>query len=140
MSQENPIPIQNRPAPSLKALATEKTGALKPSDTVETAGDRMRELDAETLPVAENRKLVGVVDEKNPDRQIAGHGHDPKTWTVGEIMSRNVIYCHEDEDGTAALRLMVEHDLDFLPVVDSQMRIVRIFTRQELSEGGGAGG
>lgn len=118
--------------PPLKTLGGREAGALEPHDTVETAGERMRAHDAETWPVAEDRKLVGVVDEKNPDWQIGGHGHDPKTWRVGEIMSRELVFCFEDEDCAKAGRLMEERDLHYLPVVDREMRIVGIFSRAEI--------
>ena len=122
------------PSVPLKELAAEKSGALKPGDTVQAAGDRMREHDAEVWPVAEDRKLVGMIDEKNPDWKLGGHGHDPKSSTVGQIMKRNVIFSYEDEDCTVARRKMEEHGLQFLPVVDRQMRIVGVFSREEIEE------
>jgi len=119
-------------SPPLKTLAAEKSKALHPKDTVQTAGDRMREHDAEVWPVAEDRKLVGTVDEKNPDWKAGGHGHDPKASRVGEIMKRDVIFCYEDEDCAVARRKMAEHSLQVLPVVDRDLRIVGVFTREEI--------
>ena len=121
-------------AASLSTLTTEKTGALHPEDTVETAGDRMREHDANAWPVAEDRKLVGAVDEKNPDWKIGGRGHDPKSWQVGQIMNREVVFCYEDEDCAHAEEVMRQRGLLHLPVVDRQMRIVGIFSRQEIHD------
>lgn len=121
-------------APPLKELAVEKAGALNPHDSVERAGDRMREHGASTWPVAEDRKLVGMVDQENPDWQIGGRGHDPKAWQVGEIMNRDVVFCYEDEDCGHARDLMEQRDLSYLPVVDRQMRIVGIFSRDEIQQ------
>jgi CBS domain-containing protein len=101
---------------------------------VQKAGERMREHDATTWPVAKDRKLVGMVDKKHPDRQLGGDGHDPKSWTVGQIMNREVVFCYDDEDCTRAEKLMEERDLSFLPVVDRQMHIVGIFSRGEIQE------
>jgi CBS domain-containing protein len=125
-------------APPLKAIVVEKAGALDPADSVKTAGDRMREHGAATWPVVEDRKLVGMVDEKDPDWKMGGHGHDPKSWSVGQIMSREVVYCYEDEDCAAARRVMEERGLSFLPVVDRQMRIVGIFSREEIAQKAGS--
>jgi predicted transcriptional regulator len=122
----------------LESLVAEKSGALHPADTVKTACERMRALDTKTWPVTEDRKLVGAVDDKNVDRQIGGHGHDPEDWRVSNIMSRDVIFCYEDEDCAEADRKMKEHDLTHLPVVDRQMRIVGIFSRQEVAQKAGA--
>jgi len=125
---------QDATAPPLKALAGQKTGALQPEDSVTTAGDRMREHNVDTWPVAQDCKLVGKVEAKNPDWQIGGHGHDPKAWRVGDIMSRDLVFCFEDEDCAKAHRLMEERNLHYLPVVDREMRIVGIFSREEIEE------
>jgi len=119
---------------SLKTLTAEKVGALNPGDTVQTAGDRMREHDAGNWPVAEDRKLVGMIDEKNPDWKAGGHGHDPKDSHVGSIMKRELMFCFEDETCAEARRKMDEHGVNFLPVVDRGMKIVGIFTREEVAE------
>lgn len=49
-------------------------------------------------------------------------------------MKRNVIFCYEDEGCAEAIRKMDENGLQFLPVVDRQMRIVGIFSRDEIKE------
>ena len=102
---KSPVATSLPETPSLKTLAGRKAGALEPGDDVQTAGRRMREHDAADWPVAEDRKLVGKVEEKNPDWQLGGHGHDPKSWRVGEIMSRELVFCFEDEDCAQARRL-----------------------------------
>ena len=127
---ENP---KAKPMP-LKALAAQTAGVLHPDDNVETAGNRMRKHDAETWPVVDDAKLVGIVDEKNPDWKAGGHGHDPKDCQVGEIMNRHAIFCYEDDDCTHAEKLMINHQLSYLPVVDREMRIVGIYSRREISE------
>lgn len=118
----------------LKNIAADKAGALRPEDSAKTAGDRMREHETGTWPVAEDCKLVGMIDTKNPDWQLGGKGHDPKTWKVGQIMSREIVFCYEDEDCAAARKLMDERGLSYLPVVDRQMRVVGVFSRDEVAE------
>src|SRR5262245_3824016 len=118
----------------LKSLATEKAGALSPRDSVETAAKRMREMRTKSWPVAEDRTLVGVVEDKQPDVTVGSHGHDPKSWLVCEIMKRDAIFCYEDEACAHAWRLMDEHDLNYLPVVDRDMRIVGIFDREDIAK------
>jgi CBS domain-containing protein len=128
-------PHSPKPKPiPLKDLQSEKAGVLHPQDSVHTAGDRMRKHDAAAWPVAEKKKLVGMIDERNPDWKIGGHGHDPNDWQVGQIMNREVVFCYEDEDCVHAESLMAQHNLLHLPVVDREMRIVGIFSRREIHE------
>lgn len=118
----------------LEHVVAEKTGALSPNDTVQTAGERMRSNEANAWPVAEEGKLVGLIDQANPDRQAGGHGHDPQTTRVGDTMRREVAFCYEDQDITEARRIMTERDLNHLPVVDRDMRIVGIISRSEIGD------
>lgn len=142
MPDEKSHPPKERPdpAPPLKTVVEERAGALTPGDTVKTAGDKMRAMDTEQWPVSEDRKLVGMVEDKHSDRKIAAFGHDPKSWRVNEIMNRDVIFCYEDEDCARARQVMDEHGLTYLPVVDREMRIVGIFSRDEIVEKADADG
>lgn len=63
---DKPEPKTRTESVPLKNLAAEKAGALRPDDSVETAGDRMREHETGTWPVAEDRKLIGMIDKENP--------------------------------------------------------------------------
>ena len=58
----------------LEEVVANQQGVLSPEDTVQKAGDKMRALNTEMLPVSEGRRLVGIVDEKDPDRRAAGFG------------------------------------------------------------------
>lgn len=132
------MPAPQKPSPSkasdtpLKNLVEESVGALHPNDSVQTAGIRMRDHDTSKWPVAKDHKLIGMIDGKNPDWEIGGHGHDPKSWKVGQIMSHDAAFCYEDEDCASAKRLMEERGLSYLPVVDREMHIVGIFSRAEI--------
>ncbi|MCX6848201.1 MAG: CBS domain-containing protein [Verrucomicrobia bacterium] len=132
------MPDQNTPdppkvaVPSLKSLTDEVSGPLHPDDSVQTAGIRMRDHDTSKWPVSQDRKLVGMINKKNPDWEMGRHGHDPKAWKVGQIMSDDVVFCYEDEECSRAQRLMEEHVLSYLAVVDREMRIVGIFSRAEI--------
>ena len=130
MSESKPEPRHD----SLAAVVTEKQPMLHPQDSVQAAGEKMRDLGAETLPVSEGTCLVGTVDQKNPDRRAAGFGHDPNDATVSEIMSDDAAYCLETDDCAAALRKMNERSLDRLPVVDRDMHIVGVVTQEDLTQ------
>ena len=92
----------------------------------------MRSVDANAWPVAEDGKLVGTVDQPDPDRQAGGHGHDPQSTRVGDTMRHDAIFCYEDQDAAEADRLMEEKGLNHLPVVDHEMRIIGIISRNDV--------
>ena len=120
------------PSNTLSDVVVGRTGALKPEDTVQTASDRMRENKQTSLPVTESRRLVGMMDQPHPVQEATRFGHDPSTTTVRESMNQHALYCFEDEDRGHALALMIENDLQILPVVDREMRIVGMVSRSDL--------
>ena len=124
----------------LENVVVEKTGALSPDDSIQTAGERMRSVDANAWPVVEDSKLVGVIDHPNPDRQAGGHGHDPSTTSVGETMRHDADFCYVDQSACDADRIMQERDLKHLPVVDREMRIVGIISREDVKDAESADG
>jgi len=130
MSKKKSKPVP--PSKTLSDVVLGKAGALKPDDTVQTAGDRMREKNQTSLPVTESRRLVGMMDNPHPVQQATRYGHDPRTTTVRDSMNKHAIYCFEDEDRGHALALMTVNDLQILPVVDREMRIVGMVSRSDL--------
>jgi CBS domain-containing protein len=133
------MPESNKPkeparTANLEEVVVEKQPLLHPQESIQEAGDKMRELDAGTLPVSEGRRLVGVMDQRDPDRRAAGFGHDPNAVFVREYMNTDVACCFEDDDCAEALRKMDERQLDRLPVVDREMRILGVVCRADLTE------
>jgi CBS domain-containing protein len=125
----------DRPKESItpaKSRATQRAGVLHPDDNVEAAGDRMRKNEAGAWPVVVDNKLVGMVADRNPDWKVGGHGHKPTDEKVGDIMTREAIFCHEDDECAYAEELMREHGLSHIPVVDREMRVVGIFSKKEI--------
>jgi len=55
------------PGPSLKSLTDVVAGALRPDDSVQTAGIRMGDHDTSKWPVSQDRKLVGMINKKIPN-------------------------------------------------------------------------
>jgi CBS domain-containing protein len=125
------LPEEGTQPKELADVLVEKTGALSVHETVQDAGDKLRALEVDSLPVSENRRLVGMVNERHPDRSAAGHGHDPQVERVGAYMSRDLVFCYEDQDRNEAEKLMKAKGLTYLPIVDHDMRIVGIVTRQD---------
>ncbi|MEO7931878.1 MAG: CBS domain-containing protein [Chthoniobacterales bacterium] len=113
-------------------VVIEKAGILTPDHTTEEAAHKMRAMETDVLPVTEDRRLVGMMSGQYADREVAKRGHDPKMIRVGEQMSRDVIFCYEHQDRTEADRIMKEKNLRYLPVVDNEMRIVGMITRDDI--------
>lgn len=125
-------PIKPLQETKVEDVLTEKPPTVHPQDTVQTAGDRMREAKATDWPVADGQKLLGTVDHPDPDRAVARFGHDPKATLVSQTMSRDIAFCYEDQSCAEALATMDERQVQFLPVLHRDQRIAGIISREDL--------
>ena len=82
--------------------------------------------------VLEGDKLLGVFTERDVVRRVVLKGLDPKTTPVAEVMTRQVITVREDADRSSVLKLMNEHHIRHLPVVDAQGRVLTIVSIRQL--------
>ncbi len=82
--------------------------------------------------VLEGDKLLGVFTERDVVRRVVLKGLDPKATPVAEVMTRQVITVREDADRSSVLKLMNEHHIRHLPVVDAQGRVLTIVSMRQL--------
>jgi CBS domain-containing protein len=68
-----------------------------PETTIKEAARLMADADVGALPVAAGDRLAGMVTDRDIAIRAIAIGKGPET-TVGEVMTSDVLYCHEDED------------------------------------------
>ena len=120
----------------VKEVASDEPKPLQEKSSLKEAGEKMRSLNADRLPVASGDRLVGAVEGKFPEQKAAGFGHDPETTLVRGIMSEKAYYCFENQSLDEAREIMREHHLQYLPVVDENMRILGIVSLSDLEAQG----
>lgn len=113
-------------------VASAHPSAIDVAASTKTAGDKLRRLGAKKFPVAREDRLVGRIDDPNPDRSAARFGHDPESTTIGEMGLGRAIYCYEDQSPDEARKIMTEHGVEHMPVVDRDLRIVGMVALQSL--------
>ncbi|WP_327242850.1 CBS domain-containing protein [Streptomyces sp. NBC_01320] len=94
-----------------------------PLDDVVRLLDRHR---IRALPVVDHDdKVVGVVS-------CADLAHGSAATTAGELMTTPAVTIHPEQRVSDAARLMERQDVDRLPVVDEEDRLIGIATRRDL--------
>ena len=114
-------------------VARDKPRPLQAKTSVKNAGEKIRSLQTDQLAVASGDRLVGTVKGKYPERKAAGLGHDPETTLVREMMAKEVHYCFQHQALDEAREIMLKHHLEYLPVVDDQMRVVGMIGMRDLA-------
>ena len=103
-----------------------------PSEDIQAAARLMAEIDAGVLPVAEGDRLVGMITDRDIAVRAVAAGKSPDT-PVAEIMSREVLYCFDDENVEKVSRNMADNKVRRMPVVNREKRLVGIISIGDLA-------
>jgi CBS domain-containing protein len=97
--------------------------SVSPDSTVFDAIELMAQKNVGALPVVEDGKLVGMVSERDYTRKVALKGKASKQTLVREIMLTSVISVTAEHTVAECLRLMTEHRVRHLPVMEGEKMI-----------------
>jgi CBS domain-containing protein len=127
---ENP-PLQGTVADML-ALKGATIHAISPDATVYEAVERMDEWRVGALLVMRGEQLLGVVSERDYTRKIILLGRASKETLVGDIMSTGVISVRSDTPLSECLKMVTEHRIRHLPVLDAAGKVVGVLSIGDL--------
>ena len=93
---------------------------IGPGATVFEAIHLMADKNIGAVLVTEKDKLVGIVSERDYTRKVALKGKSSKELKVREILSEHLIHVNPKSSIEECLRLMTEHRVRHLPVLDGE--------------------
>lgn len=96
-----------------------------PDQSIAEVAQIMAEIDAGSLPVGEDDRLVGMITDRDIAIRGVAKSCEPDT-KVREVMTPDVKYCFEDEDLAHVARNMGNVQVRRLPVLNRQKRLVGI--------------
>src|SRR5882724_5092941 len=93
---------------------------VRPDATVFEAIQLMADKNVGALLVTDQGKLTGMISERDYTRKVAIKGKSSKELKVREILSPKVVHATPEHSVEECLRLMTEHRVRHLPVLDGE--------------------
>ncbi|MFI5686924.1 CBS domain-containing protein [Streptomyces sp. NPDC051636] len=105
-------------AQHVRDIMTSQLVTVEPQTSVTTVARRMRDENIGAVLVTEGDELRGLVSDRDLVVRALAEGGDPEQKTVAAACSDDLVTVTPDEDLDRAVRLMREHSVRRLPVVD----------------------
>ena len=119
-------------AKSVRDAMTENPRSIGVSKSVVEAARLMREEHIGSLPITDDEELVGMITDRDITTRVVAEAADPKTTSVGDVFSRDLISVEPDDDLEEAVQLMASHQVRRLPVVEDG-RLVGIVAQADIA-------
>ena len=120
----------------IREVMSEKPACCTPNDTAQSVAKMMCNLNVGSIPVVadkQSRTLVGMITDRDLCCLVLAHGLDPKTTSIQEFITYNPVSCREGENVDKCERVMQEHQIRRVPVVDGENRVIGIVAQADLA-------
>jgi CBS domain-containing protein len=119
-----------------KDIMTEEPVCCLPGDTVDQAAQLMKDEDVGSIPVVADQKtkrLLGIITDRDLAVKVVAQARHISAVPVEEVMTRDPVTCHADDDLEKAVNAMEEHQVRRVPVVDDNNQIIGIIAQADIA-------
>jgi CBS domain-containing protein len=96
----------------------------------------MRDENIGALPVRQNGELIGMVTDRDIVARAVAEKSLPSNTAVSTVMSQGLYYCFEDDSLEEAARILAEHPVRRLPVLNHAQQLVGIIAIADIARSG----
>ena len=119
---------------SINELMSSNPATVESSSTVAEAAQIMKKEDVGLVPVVEGERLVGTLTDRDISIRVVAEGRDPQSTAVSDVASSDVVTIDPQQGLDEALRLMAEHQVRRLPVVEEDGRLVGVVAQADVAQ------
>jgi CBS domain-containing protein len=109
----------------LKDVMSRDVKVISPDSAILEAARAMLKGDFGMMPVGENDRLIGAISDRDIAIRGVAQGKDSNA-KVREVMSEGITWAYVDDSVEHAAKIMSEHQIRRLPVINHDKRLVGI--------------
>src|SRR5947209_7811274 len=117
----------------IRDLMTSNPKTVSSDKTVVDAAKIMQQEDAGVVPIVDGGKLIGVLTDRDIAIKVVAAGKDPKATKVTQVASQDLVTVDPQQGLDEALRLMAQHQVRRLPVVEEDGQLVGIVAQADVA-------
>ena len=118
---------------SVQDLMTSNPKTIGIESAVVEAAKIMRDENVGIVPLVDGERLVGTITDRDIAIKVVAEGSDLQSTTAGQAASRDLVTIDPQQDLDEALRLMAQHQVRRLPVVEEDGRLVGILAQADVA-------
>src|SRR5918995_2329813 len=120
----------------IREVMTSNPRTVEADKPVAEAAKLMRDEDVGLAPVVEGDRLVGTLTDRDIAIRVVAEGKDPASTPVREVASTEVVTVSPEQDLDEATRLMAQHQVRRVPVVEEDGRLVGMLAQADIAQAG----
>ena len=120
---------------TVQEAMTPNPRAITPDTTVQEAAGLMKSEDVGALPIVEDGRLTGVVTDRDIAIRAVADGLGTDT-AVRDLASQDIVSIDPQQSLEEAARLMAEHQVRRLPVVEEDGNLVGMLAQADVAQAG----
>jgi CBS domain-containing protein len=117
-------------------IMTEDPVCCLPGDTVDQAAQLMKDDDVGSIPVVADQKtkrLLGIITDRDLAIKVVAEARQISAVTVEEVMTRDPVTCHAEDNLDEAIDAMEMHQVRRIPVVNDNKQIIGIIAQADIA-------
>ncbi|MFP5115239.1 CBS domain-containing protein [Bacillaceae bacterium C204] len=100
-------------------IMTKDVNVCTPHEPVTVAAKIMRDINCGSVPVCEGKKVVGMITDRDIVINCVADEKDCSSIHCHDCMTSDVITCSPDTDAHECARMMADHQIRRIPVVQN---------------------
>ncbi len=117
----------------IREVMTSNLCSIDAEKPVAYAAKMMRDEDVGLAPIVEGDRLVGTLTDRDIAIRVVAEGRDPESTKVRDVASTDLVTIDPQQDLDEALRLMAQHQVRRIPVVEEDGRLVGVVAQADVA-------